>query len=93
MQVTIPHLEWRVLRQVARTRKPSAGTTLRLEMTRRTKDGKFLTDLVRQGLLEVAAEGESPFETTYKLTERGKHAAEYGVFDMEWDEYKQLKQS
>ena len=92
MQVAVPHLEWRVLRQVARTRKPSDGQSLRLEMTRRTKDGTFLTDLVRQGLLEINAKGKTPFEARYQLTERGKHAAEYGVFEVEWEEYKQLKQ-
>ncbi|MDB5311839.1 MAG: hypothetical protein JWO38_6041, partial [Gemmataceae bacterium] len=53
------------------------GRTLRLEMNRRTRDGSFLTTLVRQGLLEVVTAGETPFDATYRLTERGKHAAEY----------------
>ena len=88
MQIAIPTLEWRVLRQVARTRRPSPGTTLRLEMTRRTKDGNFLSELVRQGLLEIATPGETPFDATYRLTDLGSDAAEYGVYELSWEEYK-----
>jgi DNA-binding HxlR family transcriptional regulator len=57
-------------------------------MSRRTKDGSFLTALVNQGLLEVVTDGETPFDATYRLTERGKHAAEYGVYEIDWTEYK-----
>lgn len=88
MQISVHHLEWRVLRQVARTKKPSLGSTLRLEMNRRTKDGSFLTKLVKQGLLSVSPKG-TPFESTYALTELGKHAAEYGVYDVSWEQYKE----
>ncbi|MDB5305865.1 MAG: hypothetical protein JWO38_67 [Gemmataceae bacterium] len=88
MQVNLPNLEWRVLREVARTRRPAIGRALRLDMNRRTKDGSFLTTLVRQGLLEVVTAGKTPFDATYRLTERGKHAAEYGVYEVEWAEFK-----
>jgi DNA-binding HxlR family transcriptional regulator len=63
-----------------------------MEMTRRTKDGTFLDTLVRLGLLQVATDGKSPLESTYALTERGRHAAEYGVYQVEWEEYKALTQ-
>ena len=89
--MNVPHFEWRVLRQVSRSKKPSLGSSLRLEMSRRTKDGSFLTDLVKQGLLKIETKAKDPFEAYYSLTERGKHAAEYGVFEVEFEEYKKLQ--
>ncbi len=93
MQVNVPHLEWRVLREVGRSKKPVVGSKLRLEMTRRTKDGSFLTNLVHQGLLKIEGKAKDPFEATYTLSERGKHAAEYGQFEIEWEVYKELSQA
>ena len=55
-------------------------------MSRRTKDGEFLTDLVSRGLLVVSPHTElkiDPLESSYELTEVGRHAAEYGEY--EWD--------
>lgn len=88
MQVNVSHFDWQVLRQLVRSRKSTPGSALRLTMTRRTKDGTFLTDLVRLGLLKVEGKHKDPFEATYALTDRGRHAAEYGVFDIDFDEYK-----
>lgn len=90
MEVPVSHSDWRVLRQALRSRRPAPGHSLRLDMTRRTKDGEFLTALVRFGLLTVAARGETPFDATYTLTERGKQAAEYGLYEIAWEEYKAL---
>src|SRR4051812_19662409 len=93
MQVPLGHHDWRVLRHVVRKKgRPVHGRDLRLEMSRKTKDGSFRTALVRQGLLVVEAEGETPFESTYRLTELGKHAAEYGVFEVDWATLKALKE-
>ncbi len=96
MMVNIPMLEWRVLRTVGRSKKPVPGIQLRLEMTRRTKDGSFLTWLVDMGLLEIA-EGRKtgrgdggPFELTYTLTDLGHQAAEYGQIAISWEEFKAL---
>jgi hypothetical protein len=73
-----------VLRAVKRSKKPSVGRALRLAPTRRTKDGAFLTALVEEGLLErVTGVPTAPFEATYALTKRGKHAAEYGEYEYE----------
>ena len=88
MQVPLPSMDWRVLRQVLRSKKPSPGSSLRLEMTRRTKDGTFLEPLVRLGLLKIAARGKTPHDSTYTITDRGEHAAEYGVLDIDFEEYK-----
>ena len=88
MEVPISHSDWRVLRQVLRSRRPAPGGTLRLDMSRRTKDGVFLDVLVQFGLLCVVTPGDTPFDATYTLTDRGKHAAEFGVYEVEWAEYK-----
>lgn len=89
MQVNVSHGDWQVLRQVLRSKKP-VGSSLRLTLNRRTRDGAFLTDLVRMGVLKVESKAKDPLEATYSLTERGKHAAEYGVFEIKWEEYKAL---
>jgi hypothetical protein len=92
MQVQLGHHDWRVLRHVLRNRgRPVPGKELRLEMSRGTKDGSFLTNLVRHGLLAVAAEGNTPFDSTFRLTALGKHAAEYGVYEVDWATLKALK--
>jgi hypothetical protein len=71
------------------------GRELRVSPTRKTKDGTFLDSLVERGLIEVAAKapppptarhhGERPepaqFRTRYRLTDLGRHAAEYGEYD------------
>lgn len=85
MQVSMNSSDWRVLRVVVRAKgRPVPGSKLRLEMSRRTKDGSFLTDLVNQGLLAVAAPADTPFASSYTLTELGKEAAEYGVYEVDW---------
>ncbi|MBY0460298.1 MAG: hypothetical protein K2V38_23525, partial [Gemmataceae bacterium] len=67
------------------SKKAPTGRTLRLVPSRKTKDGSFLTEMVEEGLLEYASgSGEAPFEATYALTERGKHAAEYGEYEYEF---------
>lgn len=77
------HFEWQVLRAVKRSKKPALGRTLRLTPSRRTKDGSFLTAMVEEGLLiRVTGTSETPFDATYKLTEKGEYAAEYGECEM-----------
>ena len=75
------------------------GRELRLVPSRNTKDGTFLDDLVEMGLLEVAAkpaplsasatsaERRAPvqFRTRYRLTDLGRHAAEYGEYDQRYE--------
>jgi hypothetical protein len=71
------------------------GRELRVCPTRRTKDGTFLDDLVERGLIAVAAKAPAlppratpaeqaepaQFRTRYRLTDRGRHAAEYGEYE------------
>ncbi|MDY3551674.1 hypothetical protein R5W24_000753 [Gemmata sp. JC717] len=76
------HFTWQVLRTAKRSKKPLTGRALRLAPTRNTKDGTFLTALVNEGLLErMAGSEDEPFDATYALTEKGKHAAEYGEYE------------
>jgi hypothetical protein len=78
----INHTQWQVLRAIKRSRKPLTGRELRLNPTRGTKDGAFLTEMVQKGLLKRATGTEKqPFDATYALTELGQHAAEYGEAD------------
>ncbi|MCE9561261.1 MAG: hypothetical protein K8U57_04325 [Planctomycetes bacterium] len=45
--------------------------------TRNTKDGSFLSNMVRFGLLDRPSGAENePLDATYSLTERDKHAAD-----------------
>lgn len=98
MLTPVSHATWQVLRAVLRNQnKPTPGWHLRLNITRRTRDGAFLTALVTDGLLSVVPGGHSPppadaevnealrqhepFHATYTLTPRGRYAAEYGEFD------------
>ena len=79
----VSHAHWQILRAVKRSRKPALGRELRLNPTRATKDGSFLTDLVKTGLLTRVTGTESdPFEAMYSFTELGKHAAEYGECEL-----------
>ena len=80
---SVPHFEWQVLRAVGRSPQPPTGRELRLVMSRRTKDGAFLTTLVWRGLLAHAAGGAAdPFAATYALTPLGERAAEYGECEL-----------
>ena len=91
MQVPINTNDWQVLRQTLRTRRPTKGLALRMDLRQRTKDGSFLTTLVRHGLLQVVTPGETPFDASYSLTDRGKHAAEFGVYEVDFEEYKTFR--
>lgn len=98
----ISHAEWQILRACLRG-KNVKGRALRVNMSRRTKDGTFLTEMVRNGLLEVVrAEPPDPkpkypedeakrvaFASTYRLAPAGKYAAEYGEanYDMKTKTY------
>jgi hypothetical protein len=92
--VQLAHLNWQILRAVVRAaaagEPPPLGRDLRLTPTRRTKDGSFLDELVAEGLLapagkpgkEAGTAGEPvQFRTRYGLTDKGRHAAEYGEYD------------
>ncbi|MDY3551302.1 hypothetical protein R5W24_000377 [Gemmata sp. JC717] len=78
------HFTWQVLRTVRRSKKPIDGRALRLVPSRKTKDGSFLTSLVDEGLLAfTTGSAADPFAATYSLTDKGKHAAEYGEYEYE----------
>lgn len=78
----ISHAMWQILRVAARGKgKPVSGRELRVWPSRWTKDGAFLTDLVDRGLLRIEVDNPNPFEATYRLTELGEHAAEYGEYE------------
>jgi hypothetical protein len=92
MLFPLPHFQWQVLRAVLRAEadgQHALGRELRVTPTRKTKDGTFLTDLVREGLLVTVGkpappdgrDEPEPFRTRYKLTVLGQHAAEYGEYD------------
>src|SRR5436305_1362667 len=95
MLFPLPHFQWQVLRAVLRAEAaggpPPLGRELRLTPTRKTKDGTFLDEMIEEGLLAPAgkpatpadgmADDPSQFRTRYKLTELGRHAAEYGEYD------------
>ena len=84
MLLMIVAAEWQQLRFVLRAGRPAYGSELRLVPTRQTKDGTFLTDLVRRGLLEpVGRMAGDPWATTYQLTAVGRYAAEYGEFEFD----------
>ena len=94
MMVAVNHHDWKVLRQLVRAKgKPVPGLKLRLDMSRRSKGGTFLAELVRVGLLVYAAKHDDPLVSTYRLTERGKAAAEYGEYETSWDEIKAMNAS
>ncbi len=78
------HFTWQVLRAIKRSKKAPTGRALRLVPSRKTKDGSFLTILVDEDLLvRETGTADAPFEATYALTERGKHAAEFGEYQYE----------
>lgn len=88
---------WQALRVLVRANnEPVTGKVLRIDRSRRTKDGTFLDQLVTDGLLEVVTTAEplkpkypgssvepAQFRTTYRLTEVGARAAEYGDYEVE----------
>lgn len=74
--------EWQVLRAVLRSPgKEAVGRSLRLIPSRKTKDGSFLTDIVRAGLIRVVKRNSDPFLATYTLTPLGEYAAEHGEYE------------
>ncbi|OWK35774.1 hypothetical protein [Fimbriiglobus ruber] len=84
MLLVIGAAEWQQLRFALRAGRPIYGSELRLVPTRRTKDGAFLTDLVRRGLLDpVVRVADDLWATTYQLTAVGRYAAEYGEFEFD----------
>jgi hypothetical protein len=74
---------------------PLLGRELRVYPSNHSRNGTFLDELVTDGLLAVAVkatpatiragDGSRPepeqFRTRYKLTDKGRHAAEYGEYD------------
>jgi hypothetical protein len=86
MLVPISHSNWQTLRALARLRTPVAGRVLRVAWTRQTKDGSFLLELVRTGLLEIVdSKQPSPFDSIYTLTAAGEYAAEHGEYECNRD--------
>lgn len=75
--------DWKLLRMLVRAKgKPLTGRQLRHTPTAKTRTGAFLGRLVDTGLLAVAAPGPDPFAATYALTPLGRHAAEYGEYEV-----------
>ena len=74
---------------VSRIGTDPLGRELRPSPTRATKDGTFLDEMVKAGLLAAIGKSEpvdgtgepEPFRTRYTLTALGRHAAEYGEYD------------
>jgi hypothetical protein len=83
--------DWQVLRAVLRAAAPPTGRQLRLTPSRRTKDGTFLGEYVRAGLLRVVRANPDPFKATYAMTDRGRQAAEYGEFECDLETWKRWK--
>ncbi len=101
MIIALAHHEWQLLRVIVRAEKEKrvpTGRELRVSMSRKTKDGTFLDDLVSRDLIAIAEkaphlttgasqqERSEPeqFRTLYKLTDKGRHAAEYGECEVEF---------
>lgn len=101
MIIALSHHEWQLLRVIVRVEKEKrvpTGRELRVSMSRKTKDGSFLDDLVSRGLISVAAKAQplvagasqkersepEQFRARYKLTDKGRHAAEYGECEVEF---------
>jgi hypothetical protein len=91
----IPHFVWQVLRACKRAKSPPTGKELRIWPSRKTRDGKWLDELVEEGLLGVVSEDPVPdnptpaernlpvqFRRRYELTERGLVAAEFGECEL-----------
>lgn len=74
---------WQTLRILTRTTAPARGRELRVAPTRATKDGTFLDNLAAAAglLVRHGKAAPSPFDSSYKLTKLGEHAAEYGTFE------------
>ena len=93
MLISLLSNDWQVLRAVLRHKggRGCPGASLRLIPSRKTKDGSFLADLAGRGLLEAAGPPDppagpddptlDPFRARWRLTDRGRHAAEYGVYE------------
>lgn len=98
MIVPLEHHTWQLLRSLVRAEaagKDLTGAELRIAPTRRTKDGTFLDELVRLGLIAVVAKATAApagasaeeknrptqFRTRYRLTPKGREAAEFGEYD------------
>lgn len=88
----VSHFTWQVLRAAKRSKKPATGKELRINPTRKSRDGSFLDALVTAGLLEEVSVDEpnentrkwpAQFRTRYRLTESGGYAAEYGEYERE----------
>ncbi len=86
----ITHATWQQLRVLARAKGRSIlGRDIRIVPTRLTKTGEFLDQLIADGLIQrtsdkpVAGREPEQFRTAYILTEKGKHAAEYGEYERE----------
>jgi hypothetical protein len=90
--VQLGHIQWQTLRAVLRAEadgQSPLGRELRLTPTRKTKDGTFLDEIVSEELLVTVGKPEKPnaadeppqFRRRYKLTPKGREAAEYGEYD------------
>lgn len=96
MKVPRRHEVWQILRHVLRRGGELSGFDTRLKLSRYTKDGTYLDVLVRDGLLTpdgvpLAGDARWPpwlrpqFRCVYRLTDKGREAAEYGEVDVDLD--------
>jgi len=76
------HQEWQTCRQLVRLKR-AKGRDLRMDRSRKTKDGTFLTAMVERNILRVVKAADDPFDAEYVLTRAGEHIAEYGECDMD----------
>lgn len=90
MLVPLDHETWQILRVLVRNdNKPLTGRELRVNMTRRTKDGTFLTNLCDKGLLRCTKHAVDPFKGEYQLMPLGEHAAEWGECELSPEIYRE----
>ena len=93
MIVSMGTVDWQRLRALVRAEVKKVyptGRELRIDMSRRSQDGTFLDRLVELGLIAVVVKPPPPphresepaqFRARYKITNLGRHAAEYGEYD------------
>lgn len=72
---------WKMLRYMVRKQKQACtGKELRIDMSRYTKDGKFLMELCQKGLISCVLYKDKWKECEFILLPAGIDAAEYGEY-------------
>lgn len=80
MLVQLAHENWQRLRFLVRTGERT-GRDIRMTMSRKSRDGSYLTQLLNDGLIKVVVPAKDRLDATYALTDLGRLAAEHGEYD------------